>query len=238
MGNRQSHSVCLALQIFNMSSGLASMGNLAANLKGEGIYQFAASYGLAYRASKAALCMGKPCHQGHEHVLLLLRNPFPIMYVDTVPEAATLDHCRGLSLSFAIICWHTHQQCAESPCTRSSRAVSHVRSRLIAVFFMLAYVSSQKACTLCGVWQPAASKISHSSDISWIAETLSLAADLKPEGITVVSMDPGWVRTDMGGPIADIEAPESIAGQLKVYDAVTVEDTGKFYKYDGSIVPF
>ena len=54
-------NLCLAVQIFNMSSGLASMGNLAANLRGEGIYQFAASYGLAYRASKAALCMGKPC---------------------------------------------------------------------------------------------------------------------------------------------------------------------------------
>ena len=54
----------------------------------------------------------------------------------------------------------------------------------------------------------------------------------------MVSMDPGWVKTDMGGPTADIEAPESIAGQLKVYDAVTVEDTGKFFKYDGSIVPF
>ena len=54
----------------------------------------------------------------------------------------------------------------------------------------------------------------------------------------MVSMDPGWVRTDMGGPTADIEAPESIAGQLKVYDAVAEEDTGKFYKYDGSIVPF
>ena len=61
-----SNSVCLALQIFNMSSGLASMGNLAANLRGEGIYQFAASYGLAYRASKAALCMGEPCHHVRE----------------------------------------------------------------------------------------------------------------------------------------------------------------------------
>ena len=70
------------------------------------------------------------------------------------------------------------------------------------------------------------------------AESMSLAADLKDEGITVISMDPGWVRTDMGGPMADIDAPESIAGQLKVYDALTLEDTGKFYKYDGSIVPF
>ena len=70
------------------------------------------------------------------------------------------------------------------------------------------------------------------------AESVSLAADLKDEGVTVISMDPGWVKTDMGGPHADIEAPESISGQLKVYDALTLGDTGKFYKYDGSIVPF
>ena len=90
VGNRASHSVCLALQIFNMSSGLASMGNLAANLKGEGIYQFAASYGLAYRASKAALCMGKPCHQGCEPCIAPIESSFPIMYLGTALEAATL----------------------------------------------------------------------------------------------------------------------------------------------------
>ena len=58
------------------------------------------------------------------------------------------------------------------------------------------------------------------------AESLSLANDLQEEGITVISMDPGWVKTDMGGPMADIDAPESIAGQIKVYDALKLKDTG------------
>ena len=66
------------------------MGNLAANLRGEGIYQFAASYGLAYRASKAALCMGKPCHQGREPCTAPAEESFPIMCVDTALQAATL----------------------------------------------------------------------------------------------------------------------------------------------------
>ena len=43
-----------------MSSGLASKANLAANIRGEGLYQMAAKMGLAYRSSKAALCMGTP----------------------------------------------------------------------------------------------------------------------------------------------------------------------------------
>lgn len=61
------------------------------------------------------------------------------------------------------------------------------------------------------------------------AESLSLANDLQEEGITVISMDPGWVKTDMGGPMADIEAPESIAGQIKVYDALKLKDTGALH---------
>ncbi len=54
----QQHDHCM--QIVNMSSGLASKANLAANIRGEGLYQMAAKMGLAYRTSKAALCMGKP----------------------------------------------------------------------------------------------------------------------------------------------------------------------------------
>lgn len=58
-------SVSPCAQIVNMSSGLASKDNLAANLRGEGLYQMATKMGLAYRSSKAALCMGKfldnPC---------------------------------------------------------------------------------------------------------------------------------------------------------------------------------
>jgi hypothetical protein len=52
--------VYLSVQIINMSSGLGSNSNLAANLKGEGEYQMAAKIGLAYRCSKAALCMREP----------------------------------------------------------------------------------------------------------------------------------------------------------------------------------
>ena len=50
----------ICMQIVNMSSGLASQSNLAANLRGEGLYQVAAKMGLAYKCSKAALCMREP----------------------------------------------------------------------------------------------------------------------------------------------------------------------------------
>ena len=51
----------VASQIFQISSTMGSIGNLAANLKGSGRYPGASKAQLAYRASKAALNMGKIC---------------------------------------------------------------------------------------------------------------------------------------------------------------------------------
>jgi len=50
---------------------------------------------------------------------------------------------------------------------------------------------------------------------------------------TVVSFHPGWVRTDMGGAGADIDATTSIAGMRTVLASVKPADTGSFFNYDG-----
>jgi len=50
---------------------------------------------------------------------------------------------------------------------------------------------------------------------------------------TVISFHPGWVRTDMGGSEADIDAATSIAGMRTVLASVKPADTGSFFNYDG-----
>ena len=62
----------------------------------------------------------------------------------------------------------------------------------------------------------------------------SLAGDLKSEGITVAVLHPGWVRTDMGGPDAAIEAPESVTGMRAVIAGLKESDSGRFLNYDGT----
>ncbi len=64
----------------------------------------------------------------------------------------------------------------------------------------------------------------------------SLSAELKSDGFICIPMSPGWVKTDMGGPGADLTPEQSIAGMRKVIDGLKPEDTGKFFKYDGTIV--
>ncbi len=66
----------------------------------------------------------------------------------------------------------------------------------------------------------------------------ALALDLKADGIAVSMVHPGWVKTDMGGPGADITAEESAAGIRKVIDGLGVETTGRFYKWNGEIHPW
>ena len=59
------------------------------------------------------------------------------------------------------------------------------------------------------------------------------AADLKNDGIAVGLVHPGWVRTDMGGPDAEISAEESAAGVAAVCDQLSLENTGGFWKWTG-----
>ncbi|MCW8328333.1 SDR family oxidoreductase [Photobacterium sp. SDRW27] len=66
----------------------------------------------------------------------------------------------------------------------------------------------------------------------------SLSNDLLPQGIISVALHPGWVQTEMGGPNAIISTPESAQGLKAVIDALTTEQSGGFYNYDGSLIPW
>ncbi|CAA7618571.1 SDR family oxidoreductase [Magnetospirillum sp. UT-4] len=66
----------------------------------------------------------------------------------------------------------------------------------------------------------------------------SMAIDLKAQGVIPVALSPGWVRTDMGGPSAPLDAPTAVAGMRKVLGGLTAADAGRFFHFDGSEVPW
>ena len=65
-----------------------------------------------------------------------------------------------------------------------------------------------------------------------------LASTLGARGITVVALSPGWVRTDMGGESAPLAPETSVAGLRKVLGGLKSADSGKFFSYDGSPIPW
>ncbi|OIW31911.1 NAD(P)-binding protein [Coniochaeta ligniaria NRRL 30616] len=70
--------------------------------------------------------------------------------------------------------------------------------------------------------------------------TVHLAEDLKAKlpGVVIIVMDPGWVKTRMGGEGAILEAEHSIGGMLKKLHGLKSEDNGKYFMHDGSEVPW
>ncbi len=66
----------------------------------------------------------------------------------------------------------------------------------------------------------------------------NLAADLKPEGISVGSYHPGWVRTDMGGENADISLEDCTNGLWERFAKLSLDTTGVCEGYDGAPLAF
>ncbi|HPF73583.1 MAG: SDR family oxidoreductase [Rhodanobacteraceae bacterium] len=68
--------------------------------------------------------------------------------------------------------------------------------------------------------------------------TRLLTAELAPRGITVLALHPGWVRTDMGGSGAEIDADESAAGLLQVIADAGPAQSGSFLDWRGEQLPW
>jgi NAD(P)-dependent dehydrogenase (short-subunit alcohol dehydrogenase family) len=68
--------------------------------------------------------------------------------------------------------------------------------------------------------------------------TALLAAALRPRGIMVVALHPGWVKTDMGGAGATLTPAASVTGMLRVIDGLKPADSGRFFDWRGEVLPW
>ncbi len=68
--------------------------------------------------------------------------------------------------------------------------------------------------------------------------TATIAHELKPRGITCVSVHPGWVRTDLGGPHADLSTDESASLILDTIEGLTSADSGRYMDFAGKDLPW
>ncbi len=64
----------------------------------------------------------------------------------------------------------------------------------------------------------------------------TLAQELRREGFICVLLDPGWVKTNMGGPGAPTPPEQSVRGMLKVMDGLSPFESGGFFNSRGKEV--
>lgn len=82
------------------------------------------------------------------------------------------------------------------------------------------------------------SYIYRSSKAALNAVVKSMSIDLRDDGIKCVALHPGWVKTDMGGPNAEITARESVTHLFNIMLSLGQEDSGRFIDIDGSDIPW
>ena len=61
-----------------------------------------------------------------------------------------------------------------------------------------------------------------------------LALDARGRGVPCVLFSPGWVKTRMGGAGAEITSEESVSAMRELIERLTIENSGRFLRRDGS----
>jgi NAD(P)-dependent dehydrogenase (short-subunit alcohol dehydrogenase family) len=68
--------------------------------------------------------------------------------------------------------------------------------------------------------------------------TLKESQVLQSLGVTVISLHPGWIRSEMGGPSATLDPDVAATSIVDLVDGLTLDNTGSFYQWDGTIHPW
>lgn len=77
-----------------------------------------------------------------------------------------------------------------------------------------------------------------SSKAALNAASRGLAHELAGQGIGLLILHPGWVRTRMGGDQAPLSPAESVQGMRMLVERFSMQESGRFYRYDGTELPW
>ena len=77
-----------------------------------------------------------------------------------------------------------------------------------------------------------------SSKAALNAAMKGLSIAVGERGVGVLLLHPGWVKTRMGGWDAPLSPAESVAGMRALIDGFKMEMSGRFFRYDGTDIPW
>ncbi|GBM26210.1 putative oxidoreductase C663.06c [Araneus ventricosus] len=65
-----------------------------------------------------------------------------------------------------------------------------------------------------------------------------ISLTIKDQGILVVNMCPGWVKTDLGSAAAELEIPESVSAMMNTLSRLNESHYGTFMDRNGETIPY
>jgi NAD(P)-dependent dehydrogenase (short-subunit alcohol dehydrogenase family) len=115
-----------------------------------------------------------------------------------------------------------------APMKMAERFLSHViASEQKKIITLTSMLGSMGLNDVGGLYRYRASKAA----VNAIMKSMSI--DLVDSGVLAVAIHPGWARTDMGGPDAEIDTVTSVEGIRRVIAALSKSDLGHVLAYDG-----
>ncbi len=121
-------------------------------------------------------------------------------------------------------------------CVGALRVVQAVKDRVIKSRGIIANISSKMGSS--GDNGSGGCYAYRASKAALVIISKSMAVDLKPQGVRVITLHPGWVRTDMTAHTGEIDARESVNGMCKVINQIDEYEPGAFVAWDEELVPY
>jgi NAD(P)-dependent dehydrogenase (short-subunit alcohol dehydrogenase family) len=120
---------------------------------------------------------------------------------------------------------------AIAPVRLARSLADHVRSGSGVVAFTSSIMGSV-------AMNPGGHELYRASKAALNSLSRGLWGELSGRNLTLVSLHPGWVRTDMGGPSAAVSVEDSSAGVVAVIEAQSGAHQHRFLSYTGEELPW
>jgi len=121
-------------------------------------------------------------------------------------------------------------------CVGALRVVKQLKDKVIAAKGRIVNISSKMGSieenSSGGCYAYRASKA------ALVTVSKSMAIDLAPYGVRVLTLHPGWVRTDMTSHNGLISVEESVSGMAGVVENIDRYSPGTFVNFNGGIIPY
>jgi len=121
-------------------------------------------------------------------------------------------------------------------CIGPLRVVQQLNDRVIAAEGIIANLSSKMGSS--GDNGSGGTYAYRAAKAGLVIVSKSMAVDLAPFGVQVITLHPGWVQTDMTHQTGLIDVATSVAGMAQVIADARSYAGGEFIAFDGQIVPY